>query len=281
MDEAKEAAHKLGYPLIIRAAYSLGGLGSDFVDDDSQLHDVCEKAFSFSPQVLVEKSYKGWKEIEYEVVCDGAGNCMTVCNMENFDPLGIHTGESIVVAPAQTLSDEDNQYLSDLAVKIVKHLGIVGECNIQFAFRPAGNGEERDYRVIEVNARLSRSSALASKATGYPLACVAAKIGLGYTLDQIYSATRSSSIPSSPYRALTALLIIASSAARINTVRVVKSNKRIASNVEIAVSGKQRSRSSTNTINFMSKSERMDSNKERRATISFGTDFPPRSFIRP
>lgn len=186
MEEAKKAAGDLGYPLIIRAAYSLGGLGSDFVDNDDELKTVCEKAFSFSPQVLVEKSYKGWKEIEYEVVRDQYDNCITVCNMENFDPLGIHTGESIVVAPAQTLSDEDNQYLSDLAVKIVKHLGIVGECNIQFAFNP----EPRDYRVIEVNARLSRSSALASKATGYPLACVAAKIGLGYGLEDIYHSDR-------------------------------------------------------------------------------------------
>lgn len=195
MDEAFAAAHNLGYPLIIRAAYALGGLGSDFVDNDEELQTVCKKAFAFSPQVLVEKSYKGWKEIEYEVVRDGSGRCLTVCNMENFDPLGIHTGESIVVAPAQTLTDEDNQYLSDLAVKIVDHLGIVGECNIQFAFNP----EPRDYRVIEVNARLSRSSALASKATGYPLACVAAKIGLGYGLEEIYpSKVRGTSAAKNP-----------------------------------------------------------------------------------
>lgn len=186
MAEAQKAADDLGYPLIIRAAYSLGGLGSDFVDNDEELRTVCEKCFSFAPQVLVEKSYKGWKEIEYEVVRDGDDQCLTVCNMENFDPLGIHTGESIVVAPAQTLSDEENTYLSDLAVKIVKHLGIVGECNIQFAYEGLVDGKPGDYRVIEVNARLSRSSALASKATGYPLACVAAKIGLGYSLDNIY-----------------------------------------------------------------------------------------------
>lgn len=186
MDEALSAAKDLGYPLIIRAAYSLGGLGSDFVDNDEELKEVCGKAFAFSPQVLVEKSYKGWKEIEYEVVRDKDDKCITVCNMENFDPLGIHTGESIVVAPAQTLSDEENQYLSDLAVKIVKHLGIVGECNIQFAYEGLVDGKVGDYRVIEVNARLSRSSALASKATGYPLACVAAMIGLGYGLADIY-----------------------------------------------------------------------------------------------
>ncbi len=186
MDEALSAAKDLGYPLIIRAAYSLGGLGSDFVDNDEELKEVCGKAFAFSPQVLVEKSYKGWKEIEYEVVRDKDDKCITVCNMENFDPLGIHTGESIVVAPAQTLNDEENQYLSDLAVKIVKHLGIVGECNIQFAYEGLVDGKVGDYRVIEVNARLSRSSALASKATGYPLACVAAMIGLGYGLADIY-----------------------------------------------------------------------------------------------
>ena len=186
MEEAVSAAKSLGYPLIIRAAYSLGGLGSDFVDNDDELQNVCEKAFAFSPQVLVEKSYKGWKEIEYEVVRDGDGNCITVCNMENFDPLGIHTGESIVVAPAQTLNEQENDYLSNLAVKIVQHLGIVGECNIQFAYEGEVNGRPGDYQVIEVNARLSRSSALASKATGYPLACVAAKIGLGYSLEEIY-----------------------------------------------------------------------------------------------
>ena len=186
MAEARQAAKDLGYPLIIRAAYSLGGLGSDFVDNDQELEEVCGKCFSFAPQVLVEKSYKGWKEIEYEVVRDSQDNCITVCNMENFDPLGIHTGESIVVAPAQTLTTEENDYLSQLAVKIVKHLGIVGECNIQFAYEGEVDGKPGDYRVIEVNARLSRSSALASKATGYPLACVAAKIGLGYALKDIY-----------------------------------------------------------------------------------------------
>lgn len=151
MAEAQKAADDLGYPLIIRAAYSLGGLGSDFVDNDEELRTVCEKCFSFAPQVLVEKSYKGWKEIEYEVVRDGDDQCLTVCNMENFDPLGIHTGESIVVAPAQTLSDEENTYLSDLAVKIVKHLGIVGECNIQFAYEGLVDGKPGDYRVIEVS----------------------------------------------------------------------------------------------------------------------------------
>ena len=198
MEEAQKAANDLGYPLIIRAAYSLGGLGSDFVDNDEELHAVCEKCFSFAPQVLVEKSYKGWKEIEYEVVRDGKGNCLTVCNMENFDPLGIHTGESIVVAPAQTLTDEENTYLSDLAVRIVEHLGIVGECNIQFAYEGLVDSKPGDYRVIEVNARLSRSSALASKATGYPLACVAAKIGLGYTLDNIYRKSNGNSAIDAP-----------------------------------------------------------------------------------
>ena len=178
MQEAKDAAHELGYPLIIRAAYALGGLGSGFCDNDGQLEDVCDKAFSFSPQVLVEKSLKGWKEIEYEVVRDRYDNCITVCNMENFDPLGIHTGESIVVAPSQTLSNKDYYFLRELSIRIVRHIGIVGECNVQYAYNP----DAMDYRVIEVNARLSRSSALASKATGYPLAFVAAKLGLGYGL---------------------------------------------------------------------------------------------------
>ena len=178
IQEAKDSAHKLGYPLIIRAAYALGGLGSGFVDNDKQLEEICEKAFSFSPQVLVEKSLKGWKEIEYEVVRDKYDNCVTVCNMENFDPLGIHTGESIVVAPSQTLSNKDYYFLRELSIKIVRHIGIVGECNVQYAYDP----DAMDYRVIEVNARLSRSSALASKATGYPLAFVAAKLGLGYGL---------------------------------------------------------------------------------------------------
>ncbi len=178
MQEAKDAAHELGYPLIIRAAYALGGLGSGFCDNDSQLEEVCDKAFSFSPQVLVEKSLKGWKEIEYEVVRDRYDNCVTVCNMENFDPLGIHTGESIVVAPSQTLSNKDYYFLRELSIKIVRHIGIVGECNVQYAYNP----DAMEYRVIEVNARLSRSSALASKATGYPLAFVAAKLGLGFGL---------------------------------------------------------------------------------------------------
>src|SRR5574344_916077 len=178
MQEAKDAAHELGYPLIIRAAYALGGLGSGFCDNDDQLQEVCDKAFSFSPQVLVEKSLKGWKEIEYEVVRDRYDNCITVCNMENFDPLGIHTGESIVVAPSQTLSNKDYYFLRELSIKIVRHIGIVGECNVQYAYNP----DAMEYRVIEVNARLSRSSALASKATGYPLAFVAAKLGLGYGL---------------------------------------------------------------------------------------------------
>ena len=178
MEEARKAAHELGYPLIVRAAYALGGLGSGFCDNDQELEELCDKAFSFSPQVLVEKSLKGWKEIEYEVVRDRYDNCITVCNMENFDPLGIHTGESIVVAPSQTLSNSEYHKLRALAIKIIRHIGIVGECNVQYALDP--NSE--DYRVIEVNARLSRSSALASKATGYPLAFVAAKLGLGYGL---------------------------------------------------------------------------------------------------
>lgn len=178
MEEARKAAHELGYPLIVRAAYALGGLGSGFCDNDVQLEELCSKAFSFSPQVLVEKSLKGWKEIEYEVVRDKYDNCITVCNMENFDPLGIHTGESIVVAPSQTLSNKDYYFLRELSIRIVRHIGIVGECNVQYAYDP----DAMDYRVIEVNARLSRSSALASKATGYPLAFVAAKLGLGYGL---------------------------------------------------------------------------------------------------
>ena len=178
MEAARRAAKELGYPLIVRAAYALGGLGSGFVDNYKELEEVCEKAFSFSPQVLVEKSLKGWKEIEYEVVRDKYDNCITVCNMENFDPLGIHTGESIVVAPSQTLSNKDYYFLRELSIKIVRHIGIVGECNVQYAYDP----DAMDYRVIEVNARLSRSSALASKATGYPLAFVAAKLGLGYGL---------------------------------------------------------------------------------------------------
>ena len=175
IEEATKAAAELGYPVILRSAFALGGLGSGFCDDESQLVKLAEKSFSFSPQVLVEKSLKGWKEIEYEVVRDAYDNCITVCNMENFDPLGIHTGESIVIAPSQTLSNEEYHFLRELAIRIVRHLGIVGECNVQYAFDP----DSEDYRVIEVNARLSRSSALASKATGYPLAFIAAKLGLG------------------------------------------------------------------------------------------------------
>ncbi|WP_297061834.1 carbamoyl-phosphate synthase (glutamine-hydrolyzing) large subunit [uncultured Duncaniella sp.] len=178
VSDAIEAASALGYPVIVRAAYALGGLGSGFCDNEQELVSLVEKALAFSPQVLVEKSLKGWKEVEYEVVRDRFDNCITVCNMENFDPLGIHTGESIVVAPSQTLSNEDYHWLRKLAIKIIRHIGIVGECNVQYAFDP----ESMDYRVIEVNARLSRSSALASKATGYPLAFVAAKLGLGYGL---------------------------------------------------------------------------------------------------
>ncbi len=178
IEEARKAAADLGYPVIIRAAYALGGLGSGFCDNEEELNKLAEKAFAFSPQVLVEKSLKGWKEIEYEVVRDRYDNCITVCNMENFDPLGIHTGESIVIAPSQTLTNSEYHKLRALAIKIIRHIGIVGECNVQYAFDP----ESEDYRVIEVNARLSRSSALASKATGYPLAFVAAKLGLGYGL---------------------------------------------------------------------------------------------------
>ena len=178
IEQARRAAAELGYPIIIRAAYALGGLGSGFCNNEEELNKLAEKAFSFSPQVLVEKSLKGWKEVEYEVVRDRYDNCITVCNMENFDPLGIHTGESIVIAPSQTLTNAEYHKLRDLSIRIVRHVGIVGECNVQYAFDP--NSE--DYRVIEVNARLSRSSALASKATGYPLAFVAAKLGLGYGL---------------------------------------------------------------------------------------------------
>ncbi len=176
--DARRAAKELGYPVIVRAAYALGGLGSGFCDNEEELNVLVEKAFSFSPQVLVEKSLRGWKEVEYEVVRDRFNNCITVCNMENFDPLGIHTGESIVIAPSQTLSNADYHKLRELAIRIIRHIGIVGECNVQYAYDP----ESEDYRVIEVNARLSRSSALASKATGYPLAFVAAKLGLGYGL---------------------------------------------------------------------------------------------------
>ncbi|MGP1422950.1 MAG: carbamoyl-phosphate synthase (glutamine-hydrolyzing) large subunit [Prevotella fusca] len=181
IQQARMAAKNLGYPVIVRAAYALGGLGSGFADNEEELNTLCEKAFSFSPQVLVEKSLKGWKEIEYEVVRDRYDNCITVCNMENFDPLGIHTGESIVIAPSQTLSNSEYHKLRALSIKIVRHIGIVGECNVQYAFDP----ESEDYRVIEVNARLSRSSALASKATGYPLAFVAAKLGMGYGLFEL------------------------------------------------------------------------------------------------
>lgn len=181
IEEARKAAAELGYPVIIRAAYALGGLGSGFCDNEEELDKLAEKAFSFSPQVLVEKSLKGWKEIEYEVVRDRYDNCITVCNMENFDPLGIHTGESIVIAPSQTLTNSEYHKLRALAIKIIRHIGIVGECNVQYAFDP----QSEDYRVIEVNARLSRSSALASKATGYPLAFVAAKLGMGYGLFEL------------------------------------------------------------------------------------------------
>ncbi len=181
MEQARKAAAELGYPVIIRAAYALGGLGSGFADNEEELMKIAEKAFSFSPQVLVEKSLKGWKEIEYEVVRDRYDNCITVCNMENFDPLGIHTGESIVIAPSQTLTNSEYHKLRALAIKIIRHIGIVGECNVQYAFDP----QSEDYRVIEVNARLSRSSALASKATGYPLAFVAAKLGMGYGLFEL------------------------------------------------------------------------------------------------
>ena len=181
VEDVQRAAHELGYPVILRAAYALGGLGSGFCNNDEELKVQAEEAFAFSPQVLVEKSLKGWKEIEYEVVRDRYDNCITVCNMENFDPLGIHTGESIVVAPSQTLTNSEYHKLRALAIKIIRHIGIVGECNVQYALDP----DSEDYRVIEVNARLSRSSALASKATGYPLAFVAAKLGIGYGLFEL------------------------------------------------------------------------------------------------
>ncbi|MDR0537323.1 MAG: carbamoyl-phosphate synthase (glutamine-hydrolyzing) large subunit [Tannerellaceae bacterium] len=188
--DARRAASELGYPVILRAAYALGGLGSGFCDNEEELNALAEKAFSFSPQVLVEKSLKGWKEVEYEVVRDRFDNCITVCNMENFDPLGIHTGESIVIAPSQTLTNSEYHKLRELSIRIIRHIGIVGECNVQYALDP----ESEDYRVIEVNARLSRSSALASKATGYPLAFVAAKLGLGYGLfDLTNSVTKTTS----------------------------------------------------------------------------------------
>ena len=190
IEQARKAAADLGYPVILRAAYALGGLGSGFCDNEEELNKLAEKAFSFSPQVLVEKSLKGWKEIEYEVVRDRYDNYITVCNMENFDPLGIHTGESIVIAPSQTLTNSEYHKLRALAIKIIRHIGIVGECNVQYAFDP----KSEDYRVIEVNARLSRSSALASKATGYPLAFVAAKLGMGYGLFELKnSVTRTTS----------------------------------------------------------------------------------------
>ena len=181
LKDAIRAANELGYPVIVRAAYALGGMGSGFCDNDTELIELVDKAFAYSSQVLVEKSLKGWKEIEYEVVRDKYDNCITVCNMENFDPLGIHTGESIVVAPSQTLTNREYHKLRELAIRIIRHIGIVGECNVQYAFDPFSE----DYRVIEVNARLSRSSALASKATGYPLAFVAAKLGLGYGLPEL------------------------------------------------------------------------------------------------
>ncbi|KIW83657.1 carbamoyl-phosphate synthase arginine-specific large chain [Fonsecaea pedrosoi CBS 271.37] len=184
VEEALDAAQKVGYPIIVRSAYALGGLGSGFANNPEELSNLSSRSLSLSPQILVEKSLKGWKEVEYEVVRDAEDNCITVCNMENFDPLGIHTGDSIVVAPSQTLSDEEYHMLRTAAIKIVRHLGVVGECNVQYALQPDG----LDYRVIEVNARLSRSSALASKATGYPLAYTAAKIGLGHTLPELPNA---------------------------------------------------------------------------------------------
>ena len=181
VDEALEAAAKLGFPIIIRAAYALGGQGSGFAADSYELKTLAAKAFSYSKQILVEESLKGWKEVEYEVVRDKYDNCITVCNMENFDPLGIHTGESIVVAPSQTLTNSEYHKLRELSIKIIRHIGIVGECNVQYALAP----DSENYRVIEVNARLSRSSALASKATGYPLAFIAAKLGIGYGLHEL------------------------------------------------------------------------------------------------
>jgi carbamoyl-phosphate synthase large subunit len=184
IDEALDAAEKVGYPIIVRAAYALGGLGSGFANNPEELRNLSARSLTLSPQILVEKSLKGWKEAEYEVVRDASDNCITVCNMENFDPLGVHTGDSIVVSPSQTFSDEEYHMLRTAAIKIVRHLGVVGECNVQYALQPDG----LDYRVIEVNARLSRSSALASKATGYPLAYTAAKIGLGHTLPELPNA---------------------------------------------------------------------------------------------
>jgi carbamoyl-phosphate synthase large subunit len=184
VDEALDAAREIGYPIIVRAAYALGGLGSGFANNEDELRNLAARSLSLSPQLLVEKSLRGWKEAEYEVVRDASDNCITVCNMENFDPLGVHTGDSIVVSPSQTFSDEEYHMLRSAAIKIVRHLGVVGECNVQYALQPDG----LDYRVIEVNARLSRSSALASKATGYPLAYTAAKIGLGHTLPELPNA---------------------------------------------------------------------------------------------
>ena len=181
LEEALAAGDEIGYPVIARAGYALGGLGSGFADNREQLEEICRKAFAASPEVLVERSMKGWKEIEYEVVRDARDNCITVCNMENFDPLGIHTGDSIVVAPSQTLTDDDYQMLRTTAINVIRHLGVVGECNVQYALNP----DSKEYCIIEVNARLSRSSALASKATGYPLAFVAAKLGLGIPLNEI------------------------------------------------------------------------------------------------
>ena len=181
VQEALKAIKEIGFPVIVRAAYALGGLGSGFAENEQQLVSLCNKAFAASPQVLVEKSMKGWKEIEYEVVRDAYDNCITVCNMENFDPLGIHTGDSIVVAPSQTLSDDDYNMLRTTAVNVIRHLGVIGECNIQYALNPFS----KEYCIIEVNARLSRSSALASKATGYPLAFIAAKLGLNIRLNEI------------------------------------------------------------------------------------------------
>ena len=181
IDDAIKAVETIKYPVIIRAAFTLGGQGSGFCKDEDELVKLATKAFSFSNQILVEESLKGWKEVEYEVVRDKFDNCITVCNMENFDPLGIHTGESIVVAPSQTLTNSEYHKLRKISIDIVKAVGIVGECNVQYALDP----ESEDYRVIEVNARLSRSSALASKATGYPLAFIAAKLGLGYGLHEL------------------------------------------------------------------------------------------------
>ena len=181
MEDAVEVAHRIGFPVMVRSAYALGGLGSGICANDEEFHTLCESALAHSKQILVEESLKGWKEIEFEVIRDKNDHCFTVVPMENFDPLGIHTGESIVVAPIVSLTQEQIKMLQDIAIKVVRHIGIVGECNIQYAF----NAETNDYRIIEINARLSRSSALASKASGYPLAFVAAKLALGYTLDQI------------------------------------------------------------------------------------------------